>query len=87
MVLPYTIGVVLDDLAQPPSYGSASHSLALEVLLQALRKKQIDPELPMVLQIFPKNFEKIIQLSRHSQTERVEVEEAVVGLIGEIFDG
>jgi hypothetical protein len=64
MILPYTIGVILDDLAQPPTYGSKSHALFLEALLSSLQQKVVAPDLKTVLGEFPVSFEKIIMGSR-----------------------
>lgn len=64
LILPYTIGVVLDDLAQPPSYGSASHRAVLDELLEQLEQRTIPPELKTMLARFPASFQKIINLSR-----------------------
>jgi hypothetical protein len=66
LVLPYTIGVVLDDLAQPPTYGSASHVLMLDALLEELARARIPPAMPTVLTRFPSGFEAIIETSRKS---------------------
>lgn len=64
LIVPYTIGVILDDLAQPPTYGSASHALFLELLVSVLRKKTVPANLPTVLTQFPNEFKNIIELSR-----------------------
>jgi hypothetical protein len=64
LILPYTIGVILDDLAQPPSYGSPSHITVLNELLNALERKAIPPDLPTILKEYPKSFQEVILLSR-----------------------
>jgi hypothetical protein len=68
LVLPYTIGVVLDDLAQPPTYGSASHVLMLDALLEELARARIPPAIPTVLTRFPSGFEAIIETSRKTRS-------------------
>lgn len=69
LILPYTIGVVLDDLAQPPSYGSKSHIAVLGLLLAKLARNEIPANLPTLLTRFPDSFQKIIELSRESGVE------------------
>jgi hypothetical protein len=70
LILPYTLGVVLDDLAQPPSYGSRSHVAILEELLRELASRRIDPGTPTLLREFPSQFQQIIELSRTPDIER-----------------
>ncbi len=64
LILPYTLGVVLDDLAQPPSYSSKGHLAVLNILLARIVKSEISAHLPTVLTEFPESFKKIIDLSR-----------------------
>jgi hypothetical protein len=70
LIVPYTLGVVLDDLAQPPSYDSPSHLAVLDSLLQALLTTAIDPSLKTLLTEFPPQFEKLIALSRLKGSEK-----------------
>jgi hypothetical protein len=84
LVLPYTIGVVLDDLAQPPTYGSRSHLLALELLLAELDQNAIPPHLPTVLTKFPPQFAKIIEASRDSDVSPQAMKELVTAMVAEI---
>lgn len=51
-ILPYTIGVILDDLAQPPSYSSQSHIAISDGLIHRLSKKEIPAHLPTLLNGF-----------------------------------
>ena len=69
LVLPYTIGVVLDDLAQPPSYSSKNHLAVLDELLLSINRNRIPAEMKTLLTEFPKSFQNIINLSR---TEGIE---------------
>ena len=69
LILPYTIGVVLDDLAQPPSYGSRNHIAVLEKLLHRLYTNEIPANLRSVLTHFPDSFQTIINLSRQPGIE------------------
>ena len=86
LVLPYTIGVVLDDLAQPPTFGSKSHSLFLDLLLEALEKNLIPADLPTFLTEFPRAFEMIIAGSRDTTlTARPQIARSlVVELVREV---
>ncbi len=87
LILPYTIGVVLDDLAQPPSYASKSHLAVLEVLLRRLAKKEISANGKQVLLRFPESFQQIIELSRTSNIENSpeEIERVVGEMMAEIL--
>ena len=70
LILPYTIGVVLDDLAQPPSYSSKNHLAVLNELLWEISKNEIPANLPTLLTQFPESFQKIIDLSRTPNMEQ-----------------
>ncbi|MGZ3796642.1 MAG: hypothetical protein ACXVB1_09760, partial [Pseudobdellovibrionaceae bacterium] len=70
LILPYTIGVVLDDLAQPPSYGSKSHIAVLNELLWKISRNEIPANLPTLLREFPMSFQKIIDMSRTPHIEQ-----------------
>lgn len=70
LILPYTLGVVLDDLAQPPSYGSKSHIAVLEELLREIERRPIPANFPTLLRKFPTQFQTIIDLSRTFGIER-----------------
>ncbi|MGZ3825875.1 MAG: hypothetical protein ACXVCR_13035, partial [Bdellovibrio sp.] len=69
LILPYTIGVILDDLAQPPSYSSPGHIAVLNELVDSLSKNQIAADLRTILSDFPIHFQKVIQLSRTKNIE------------------
>ena len=69
LILPYTIGVVLDDLAQPPSYSSKNHIAVLNELLQKIAKNEIPAGLPSLLTTFPQSFQKVVDLSRTTGAE------------------
>lgn len=87
LILPYTIGVVLDDLAQPPSYSSAGHLAVLKELLSQVDKRAIPPDLKTMLIQFPSSFQKIIELSRTSgiDLEPGKIKIAVQSMIHEIL--
>jgi hypothetical protein len=84
LVLPYTIGVVLDDLAQPPTYGSRSHMRTLDLLLGELDRNSIPPHLPTVLTKFPPQFEKIIEASRDPKASPTDLKKMVSAMVTEI---
>jgi len=69
MVLPYTICVVLDDPAQPPTYNSPSHLAVLDELAKILTHQSIKSNHKGNLREFPPSFEKIITLSRTKDIE------------------
>lgn len=83
LVLPYTAGVILDDLAQPPSYQSQSHIIMLEEVLKALPVKRGDSRKRMLLK-YPAAFEQVIRLSRKPGLNRMSAREAVQGLVREL---
>lgn len=86
LILPYTIGVVLDDLAQPPSYSSKNHIAVLDELLLKISMNEIPANLPTLLTQFPDSFQKIIDLSRTPNIEQkpAEIKSTVDRLIQEI---
>ena len=64
MVLPYVAGVLLDDLAQPPSYDDETGTIPLDLVCAELAKRSIDPRERRVLSKFPEHYEKLIDLAR-----------------------
>lgn len=84
LILPYTIGVVLDDLAQPPTYGSVSHGFMLEALLEELARGRIPPNLPTVLTRFPPAFQAIIDASRTASLDAETARRLVTEMVNEI---
>lgn len=88
LILPYTVGVVLDDLAQPPSYSSKNHIAVLNELLLKISKKEIPANLPTLLTQFPASFQEIIDLSRTPNIEQkpIEIESTINRLVQEILN-
>ncbi|MBY0370507.1 hypothetical protein K2X33_07465 [bacterium] len=86
LILPYTAGVVLDDLAQPPTYGSRSHSAVLEELLGALAARRVNPGQKVLMTEFPQEFQSVIELSRAPGAEgsAESIKQTVGKLIGAI---
>ncbi len=87
LILPYTIGVVLDDLAQPPSYSSKNHLAVLDKLLLGIQQNQIPAGISTLLTEFPNSFQEIINLSRTEGIENdpVRIQTAVDRLTQEIL--
>lgn len=87
LILPYTIGVVLDDLAQPPSYSSKSHLAILDELLIRLHQNEIPATLSTLLTEFPASFQNIINLSRTAgiENEQEQIQMVVTLLTKEIL--
>lgn len=83
LVLPYTAGVILDDLAQPPSYQSYSHRKMLREVLQAMIATN-KSDAKTVLLKFPLAFEKVIRLSREPSLTSDLAKKAVTELRDEV---
>jgi hypothetical protein len=64
LILPYVAGVLLDDLAQPPSYDDPTRSIPLRYVMDAISSREIAPNSKQVLTRFPTSFEKLIDLAR-----------------------
>ncbi len=71
LVLPYTVGVLLDDLAQPPNYDSVGRHIVIQACLDAIADEAIDPGEPRLLTRFPQSYERAITLARESDGEAV----------------
>ena len=70
LILPYTAGVILDDLAQPPSYASKNHIAVLNELIKKISTHEIPANLSTFLTQFPNEFKEIIDMSRKQGIER-----------------
>ncbi|MBN21493.1 MAG: hypothetical protein CL678_09430, partial [Bdellovibrionaceae bacterium] len=57
-ILPYAATVILDDLAQPPSYQSKSHQMVLGALMDEIRRRSISPKQKNMIIQFPKKFKE-----------------------------
>ena len=92
LILPYLLGVLLDDLAQPANYRSARHERMVGELLDALRARAIDPCVSWRMMRFPEGFGSLIELTRIASAEDAEDIEReargkVAALVGEIRRG
>lgn len=74
LVIPYTIGVLLDDLAQPPNYDAPGRHIVIDEGLRVIRSRKIDPSQPRVLFQFPKAYEANIRLARESNLNLIRLE-------------
>jgi hypothetical protein len=83
LVLPYTAGVILDDLAQPPSYLSDSHQTVLDEVLNEMIQHP-SPRQKSILLTYPSAFEEVIRLSRMKGVTRERSRVAVRRLADEI---
>lgn len=71
LVLPYVAGILLDDLAQPPVYNAITRTFPLDLVLQSIRSKKINPHLSAKLLRYPAHHEKIIRLARFGAQDEV----------------
>lgn len=69
LVLPYALGMLLDDLAQPMNYESQSRRHVVELLMDALHKRRIDPKSDAYLLKYPPSIERLIVLARADDYE------------------
>jgi hypothetical protein len=76
LILPYTLGVVLDDLAQPPNYDSLSQRAVLQELLRAVQRGAVPPSAPLQLLKFPSGFQTVIATARDSVKSQIPGEPA-----------
>jgi hypothetical protein len=83
LVLPYTVGVILDDLAQPPSYQSLSHLTMLKELLRAMELPS-DYQKSKILLKYPSTFEQVIRLSRNKALTPERAQDVVQKFLQEI---
>ncbi len=71
LVIPYLIGVLLDDLAQPVHFGSIKHQFMLEQLITLLEQNVISPNESRSLLKFPKDFGGLIEFTRNDPENKV----------------
>ncbi len=86
LVLPYLIGVLLDDLAQPPNYGAIGRRVVIDQALEAVASGRIDPRRPFALTRFPESYEKAVQIARDSNLDALALraKTAVDAIVAEI---
>jgi hypothetical protein len=86
LVLPYALGMLLDDLAQPMNYGSVSRKHVVSLLMDALDRRVIDPRASPYLLKYPPSIERLIAVARSDDPERARREGAAVlaGVVEEL---
>ena len=83
LVLPYTAGVILDDLAQPPSYLSPSHQLMLDQVISAMEAPRTSVANAILLK-YPSIFEEVIMQSRSRTLSLERASNTVARLVQQI---
>lgn len=71
LVLPYALGLLIDDLAQPMNYLHPGRALVVSLLMDAIRNRRIDPSEDRILMKYPRAYEKLIELARQAAHEEV----------------
>jgi hypothetical protein len=86
LVLPYALGMLLDDLAQPMNYQSESRKHVVGLLTEAIRLRKTDTKSRVYLMKYPTSFEKLITLARADDPEQTAKCEGVLAdLISELY--
>lgn len=67
-LLPFMIGLLLDDLTQPPNFHSEKHVQSIRAFLSAMDELDIDPQSPLVLMGFPARINLILQAIRERKS-------------------
>lgn len=84
LVIPYVVGVLLDDLAQPRHYSARSQALMIEEGLKVIAARAIHPAQSRVLMKFPASVEGLIQSGRSSELSRADAQAAMARLVDEL---
>lgn len=69
-VLPYALGMLLDDLAQPMNYASESRKHVVELLIGAIEGRVIEPRESPYLLKYPPSIERLIMTARSDDPAR-----------------
>ncbi|MFL5813384.1 MAG: hypothetical protein ACJ763_07375 [Bdellovibrionia bacterium] len=87
LVLPYALGMLLDDLAQPMNYESESRRHVVGLLMDAIKTRKIKPDSKRYLLKYPPSVERLIVLARtnDSQETRQHASEVLSDLISELY--
>ena len=83
LILPYALGMLLDDLAQPMNYESGSRRFAVDILMEAIRSRRVDPRSSAYLLKYPPAIEKLILLARADDME--ETRSKAAGVLAELL--
>lgn len=68
-ILPFVIGVLVDDLTQSPFYGAAGRVAVIEELLEQLQRLRIKAHSPHILTEFPTSIESVLIMARKPKIE------------------
>jgi hypothetical protein len=74
LVLPYALGILLDDLTQPMNYGSRSRQFVVELLMKEIASRRIAPDSRRFLFRYPPSYEKLIDLARRDRLTETQSE-------------
>jgi hypothetical protein len=87
LVLPYALGMLLDDLAQPMNYQSESRQHVVELLMNAIKTRRIKPDSKRYLLKYPPSVERLIALARADdvQKTRKQAAQVLTDLISELY--
>lgn len=64
LVLPYALGMLMDDLAQPMNYNSESRRHVVELLMNAIARREVESRSEAYLLQYPPSLERLILLAR-----------------------
>ncbi|MGZ3771137.1 MAG: hypothetical protein ACXVCP_02210 [Bdellovibrio sp.] len=86
-VLPFVIGVLLDDLTQSPFYGAAGRVAVINELLTQLKKLEIEPQSPLILKEFPSSIETVLIIARKPNIEENKslISNTVLRLVNDLY--
>ena len=70
LVLPYALGMLLDDLAQPMNYESESRRYIVDLLMTEIRAKRIKANVSPFLLKYPPSIESLILLARSDDVKK-----------------
>jgi len=74
LVLPYALGMLLDDLAQPMNYESQSRRYVVDLLMETIRTRRIEGHSNAYLLKYPPSVEKLIFLARSDDLAKAHAE-------------
>ena len=83
-LIPFALGVLLDELAQSAHYGSGPRILAIEALLAALENSDIRPDDAVALRDFPTSIDEVTAAARSGNGDLSAVRASVTRYASEI---
>jgi hypothetical protein len=84
-ILPFIVGILLDDLTQSQWYGSPERINAINELLKQISKLEIDPASPKVLTRLPECIEQVFRLARAPTTSSESMSKQINQLVDELY--